>query len=112
MISSNKMDMVLEQLKEKMDIIMLDSPPVIAAVDAAILGNKTQGVMLIFHMDETKREAAKYCVEQLNRSGARVIGGVLNNIDVDRKYGYYYSYRYYYRYKYYYDSDPPKTGKS
>lgn len=112
LISSNKMDMVLEQLKEKMDIIMIDSPPVIVAVDAAILGNKTQGVLLIFHMDETKREAAKYCVEQLNRSGARVIGGVLNNIDVDRKYGYYYSYRYYYRYKYYYDSDAPKPGKN
>ena len=111
LISSQKMDMVLEQLRGQMDIIMLDSPPVIAAVDAAILGNKTQGVLLIFHMDETKREAAKYCVEQLDRSSARVIGGVLNNIDVDRKYGYYYNYRYYYRYKYYYDSEGPKQPK-
>jgi len=110
LISSNKMDKVLEQLKEKMDIIMLDSPPVIVAVDAAILGNKTQGVLLIFHMDQTKREGAKYCVEQLDRAGARVIGGVLNNIDVDRRYGYYYSYRYDYRYKYYSDSEPPKPG--
>jgi len=109
LISSQKMDAVLEQVKDQMDIVLMDSPPVIAAVDAAILGNKTQGVLLIFHMDQTKRESAKYCIDQLARAGARVIGGVLNNIDVDRRYGYYYSYRYYYRYKYYYDSDESKS---
>ncbi|MEE2709737.1 MAG: polysaccharide biosynthesis tyrosine autokinase [Gemmatimonadota bacterium] len=111
LIGSQKMDEVLEQLNGQMDIVMLDSPPVIAAVDSAILGSKSQGVLLIFHMDQTKRESAKYCIEQLHRAGSRVIGGVLNNIDVDRRYGYYYSYRYYYRYKYYYDSEESKESK-
>ena len=112
LINSQRMNEVLDQLKNEVDIVLMDSPPVIAAIDAAILGSKTQGLLLVFHMDETKREAAKYCIEQLERAGTKVIGGLLNNIDVDRKYGYYYSYRYYYRYKYYYDSDndEPQSG--
>jgi tyrosine-protein kinase Etk/Wzc len=101
LIGSHRMDEVLNELKQEMDVVLLDSPPVIAAIDAAILGAKTQGILLVFNMDETKREAAKYCIEQIERAGSKVIGGLLNNIDVDRRYGYYYSYRYYYRYKYY-----------
>ena len=101
LIGSERMDELLIQLKQEMDIILMDSPPVIAAIDSAILGAKTQGVLLVFNMDETKREAASFCIEQIKRSGGNVIGGILNNIDVDRRYGYYYGNRYYYRYKYY-----------
>lgn len=101
LIGSDRMNELLAQLKQEMDIILMDSPPVIAAIDSAILSAKTQGVLLVFNMDETKREAASFCIEQIKRSGGNVIGGILNNIDVDRRYGYYYGNRYYYRYKYY-----------
>ncbi|MBM3262413.1 MAG: polysaccharide biosynthesis tyrosine autokinase [candidate division Zixibacteria bacterium] len=116
LISSQRMDTVLEELKQQADLILMDSPPVIAAIDAAILGTKTQGILLVFNMDETKREAAQFCIEQIRRAGGKVIGGLLNNIDVDRRYGYYYSYRYYYRYKYYsryyYGEDKEKKEKN
>lgn len=105
LINSQRMRDTIEQLKTDMDILILDTPPVIAAIDAAVLGAKTQGVLLVFHMDQTKREAAQYCIEQLKRTDVNIIGGLLNNIDVDKRYGYYYGYRYYYRYKYYYYSD-------
>lgn len=113
LIGSQRMDELLKLLKQEMDIVLMDSPPVVAAIDSAILGTKTQGVLLVFNMDETKREAATFCIEQIRRSGGTVIGGVLNNIDVDRRYGYYYGNRYYYRYKYYnkyyYGEDGNKT---
>lgn len=102
LINSQRMLETLERLKQEMEIVLLDSPPIIAAIDASVLGTKTQGLLLVFHMDETKREAARYSLEQLRKAGVHIIGALLNNIDVDKRYGYSYGYRYYYRYRYYY----------
>lgn len=112
LIGSQRMTDLIEILKEEFDIILLDSPPVIAAIDAAVLGAKTQGIMLVLNMEETKRDSAKFSIDQIERAGGKVLGGLLNNVDVNRRYGYYYN-QYYYRYKYYgnyYTAEPDQPA--
>ena len=108
MIGSQRMTEILDILKEHMDFIILDTPPVVAAIDAAVLGAKTQGIILVLNMEETKRDSAKFSIEQIERAGGKVLGGLLNNVDVNRRYGYYYN-QYYYRYKYYGNYDTPES---
>lgn len=100
LIGSQRMRDLLEIFKENMDIVILDSPPVIAAIDAAVIGAQTQGIMLVLNMEETKRDSAKFSIDQIERAGSKILGGLLNNVDVNRRYGYYYN-QYYYRHKYY-----------
>ncbi len=108
MIGSPRMTEILDILKENMDYVILDTPPVVAAIDAAVLGAKTQGIILVLNMEETKRDSAKFSIEQIQRAGSKVLGGLLNNVDVNRRYGYYYN-QYYYRYKYYGNYDTTES---
>ena len=76
--------------------MVIDSPPLLAAADAAILGRETDGVLLVVRAGQTDRAAAQHAVEQLRTVGARVVGAVLNDPDaVVQSYGGYYYHSYY-----------------
>ena len=94
MLLSKKMAALLDELKESFDLIIIDTPPVIAVTDAQIMATRCDGCMLVVQAGKTKRELiarAKASLEQVN---ARILGVVLNN--VDRKKNGYYNYYYYY----------------
>ena len=88
---------VLEALKEKFDLVILDTPPLSGGADGAILGAAADGVLMIVRAGETDRDAAKQAARQLLTVGARLLGAVLNDPDNETpKYGgYYYHYEYY-----------------
>ena len=98
LLESEKMTRILNELKEKSDIIILDSPPTIVA-DAIAMSMKMDGVLLVIEPGKTKIGAAQVLMEQLNRAGARILGVVLNPIS--RKRMHYYS-KYHYYTTYYY----------
>lgn len=100
LVSSEKMDRILTELKERADIIILDSPPCIVA-DPLVLSAKVDGVLLVIEPGNTKIGAAQVLLEQLHRAGARVVGVVLNPVSHRR--GQYYS-KYHYYASYYYTS--------
>jgi len=83
-------------LQEEVELVVIDSPPVLAVTDASVLAPRVDGVLLIIKPGKTKLEAARQTVQQLQRVGANVIGVVLNEVDPkSRRYGYYYRYEYY-----------------
>jgi len=98
LLGSKKMKMLLEELKEKYDMILFDSPPVIAVTDAAVLSTLLDGVVLVSSSGSTSREALLRAITLLENVKGRLIGGVLNKIKVESVYG---SYHYYYYYHYY-----------
>jgi len=108
LLNSQRMDDVIEEFKGVVDVVMFDSPPIIAAVDPCILATKTAGVLMVVQMESTKREDAQYALDQVSRVGGTVLGLVLNDIDVYRRYGYYYSQKYYYQ-KHYYATEPEEN---
>lgn len=82
---------LVEQLSEQYDLVIMDTPPVLAASDAAVLAAKADSVLLVLRAGETDRSAAQYALQQLASVRANVIGAVLNDPDVKySKYGGYY----------------------
>lgn len=94
LLGSNKMEQLLDELDEKYDIIILDSPPVHAVTDSQILSRKVDGVIVVVRAKITKRDSVKAAVKQLKMVGANIIGTVLNGEHVDdENYNYYYKYQ-------------------
>jgi capsular exopolysaccharide synthesis family protein len=106
MLSSHRVKQLLNALGKKYDKILIDSPPVNVVTDPAILSQIAGGVVIIIKAGETKRDVVRRASEQLTDVGATIIGGVLNNVDVERDNYYYYSY---YNNYYYQDSDDSKV---
>jgi Mrp family chromosome partitioning ATPase len=69
----------------------LDSPPLGAVADAAILATQVDGVVLVVQALRTHRDTALRGVRSLRDVNAKIFGGILNNVNLgDRKYGYYF----------------------
>jgi capsular exopolysaccharide synthesis family protein len=92
-----RMKRALDAFSTAFDLVVMDTPPLRAAADAAILGGRVDGVALVVRAGETDRAAALYSVQQLEGVGARVLGAILNDPDAKvPQYGdYYYYYDYY-----------------
>lgn len=92
---------LLEELAQKYDRIIMDSPPLVAAADAAILSSVADGVIFVARYKKTTKDLAKRMMRTLEDVNAPVLGVVLNDVDLEsQSYGYY-SYK---RYGYYGDS--------
>jgi len=77
-LGSSKMEQVIETFKERADVILFDAPPVVAVTDAAVLGTKVDGVLLVVAAGRTRREHAERAKDLLERVNVRIIGAVLN----------------------------------
>jgi tyrosine-protein kinase Etk/Wzc len=96
LLSSSRMRVLLQELQERFDIIVLDTPPVLATADAGIVGSLTDGVLLVVRAGTTDKNAAQRAYQQLANVGARVVGTVLNDPggEVAKEGDYYYPYDY------------------
>ncbi|MDX2029994.1 MAG: polysaccharide biosynthesis tyrosine autokinase [Blastocatellia bacterium] len=93
LLSSYKVRVLIEDLKDQFDHIIIDSPPVIHVTDALILSPHVDGTMLVIKSGHTPREAVLRAKQALNDVNAKVFGVVLNAIDLNVE-GYYYNYKY------------------
>lgn len=116
LLASDRMEKILSELKEVSDIVIIDTPPAIIS-DSIALSPKVDGVLIVIEPGGTRIGPAQVLMEQLQRSGARVVGVVLNPISrrsshYYTKYGYYSSYYYYSRRYGNYYSEDGKKGRS
>ena len=89
-LSSQRMTELLEMLRGKADYVLIDTPPIIAVTDAAVLASRVDGVLLVVNAGKTKRELAIKARDMLKQVNANVIGVVLNNAQLDKSaYAYY-----------------------
>ena len=97
LLGSTRMREMLELFRKNYEIVVLDTPPLIAGPDAAILGSCCDGVILVVRAGRTEREAGQQSVRQLQAVGARILGAVLNDPDGQLpRYSPYYEYQYKY----------------
>jgi len=94
LLGSPAMRLVLEEAKALFDMVIIDSPPVLAVTDAAVLASLVDGTIVVVRMGESRREAVRRAVGQLRVVNGHVIGAVLNDVDASRDpyyggYGYY-----------------------
>jgi capsular exopolysaccharide synthesis family protein len=96
MLASERMREFVSWLAEEADVVVIDSPPVLAVTDAVVLSTQVDGTLLIVDCGETRKPAATQAVERLTSVGGKVLGVVLNRLTASGD-GYYY----YYYYPYY-----------
>jgi tyrosine-protein kinase Etk/Wzc len=95
LLGGDSMRRTMTTLTEGYDLVILDTPPLLAASDAAILATLADGAILVLRAGSTENAAAQQAVQQLNSVGARIVGAVLNDPDAQvPKYGAYYEYEY------------------
>ena len=94
LLGSQRMAHLIQMLVEQADLVIFDSPPVLAVTDSAVLGRQVDGVLLVAEAGGTREQALVSAVGELQKTGANLLGVALNRLDT-RHNGYYYYYYYY-----------------
>jgi capsular exopolysaccharide synthesis family protein len=84
MIGSRKMTALLQDLKEEYDVILFDTPPVLAVTDALIISSLCDGVILVVSAGKAKKDLVKKAKAHLEHVNARILGAVLNNVQLPK----------------------------
>jgi capsular exopolysaccharide synthesis family protein len=95
-LESNVMKDFLIVVRDFFDVIIIDSPPIIAVVDAEIISQQVDGTILVVSADKTETRLMKEAVQLLKQNNVSFLGTVLNNFKYKSGYGYYYKYHYNY----------------
>jgi non-specific protein-tyrosine kinase len=103
LLGSQRLGQLLVSLNKIADVVIFDSPPVMAVADAVVLSNRVDGVVLVTQAGKTRREVARQAILNLKQAGANIFGGILNRVS-KKEGGYYY-------HQYYIPNRPEATGK-
>lgn len=113
LLSSEKMKELIRELSITYDTIIIDSPPVLGITDTTILCTICDGVMLIVKGAKTSRELVNKAKKQIMSVGGKILGVLINDIDLKKHdYSYYSNYYYYYSSDYIYSSKQELSQKS
>jgi tyrosine-protein kinase Etk/Wzc len=103
LLHHQRLSELIQICNERYDLILFDTPPVLAVTDAAIVGQTTGNTLLVCRFDKTSKREIQHANNRLSRDGVNVIGAVMNGIEkrLSNYYGYggYYGYGYGYKYK-------------
>ena len=105
LLNSAKMKNLLNELRSKFDIILIDTPPIIAVTDALVLSKIVDNFILVCRSGVSQKGALDRSIKSLEQVGGKFDGAILNAISEGDNYGsgYYYNY-----YQYYYNEDEDK----
>lgn len=90
LLASKKMKRMIEEAKQTYDMIIFDTPPVLAVADAQILADLCDGSILVVRSKQTVHEAAQKAIELLQPAKAKVLGTILNDRNKKESNYYYY----------------------
>lgn len=107
LLASANMRDVLNQLREEYDHIVIDTPPSLSVTDAVVLSPRADAVVLVIRSGQTTKQALRRSRDILTQVNAKVVGVLLNAVDLSSP-DYYYYYEYQGKYaRYYRDEDSP-----
>ncbi|UJF34315.1 CpsD/CapB family tyrosine-protein kinase [Paenibacillus hexagrammi] len=79
LLSSMRMQALLEKLVDEFDVILIDSPPALAVTDPQILSTMCDGVLFVVNHGKVKRQFAKKAIAKIEQVKAKILGVVINN---------------------------------
>lgn len=97
-LNSRRMSELLQDVKQRFDLVLVDSPPILGVSDAAVLASEVDLTMVVVQHRKLPRNMLMRVKQAVENVGGQVIGVVLNNVDIrsDSQYQYYTSYYTYY----------------
>ncbi len=99
LVATDRMKSLIKYMTSKYDLVIFDSPPLVAVTDAALLATEVDGLLLVVEAGALPRELLKQGLDRLSNVKATILGAVLNNVNL-QKGSYYYYYYHYYHYDY------------
>jgi capsular exopolysaccharide synthesis family protein len=88
LVSSEQLKRLLANLGQTYDLVILDSPPILAVTDARVLASAADKTIFVVRWEKTKREAVALGLRQVEMSGGSIAGVVLSKVDVRKHAGY------------------------
>jgi capsular exopolysaccharide synthesis family protein len=88
LLGSRRMGALIERLRGEADIVLFDTPPVVVVTDAAVLAPRVDGVLLVLHAGQTRRDRARESRQILEKVKANIVGVVLNGAKQEHGYSY------------------------
>lgn len=85
LLSSSKFKTIIADLRKDYDYIIIDTPPVGAVIDAAIIASVCDGAIVVIKANSTSYKAVRNAKIQLEKSNCRILGAVLNGAEVNKK---------------------------
>ncbi|MCS7192842.1 MAG: polysaccharide biosynthesis tyrosine autokinase [Armatimonadetes bacterium] len=98
LLDSEQIDQILNDLRERADIVVLDTPPILTVSDTLLLVPYSDGVIAVVVLGQTLKPMLKKLKEQVAIAQGRLIGAVINKVTTAHEGYYRYYYRYYSRY--------------
>jgi len=97
-LSSKNMENLIEDLKNKFDIILIDSPPLLAVTDAFVCMKHVNQFIMVVRFGKTEKGGLDRSIDQLRQTNSPLTGVILNDVNESNSYGkgYYYNYYQYY----------------
>jgi tyrosine-protein kinase Etk/Wzc len=111
LLGSPEMRTLIRMLLDTVDVVIIDTPPVLAATDAVLMSTQADATILITRAGKTKTGDAEQALAHLDDVGAQIVGGVLNQFSLEHAFGYAYSYGHYSRYGPYSKYGPYSEGR-
>jgi tyrosine-protein kinase Etk/Wzc len=96
LMGSRKMHELHALLREKYEVVIIDSPPLAAGIDPFVLGTVTGNLMLVVRAGSTERDLAEAKLQIVDRLPIRLVGAVLNDVNTSMQEYKYYAYNYSY----------------
>jgi polysaccharide biosynthesis transport protein len=112
LLHTERFHKLLAMLSERYDRLLFDSPPVNAVTDATILSQVVDGTILVVQASKTSKDAARRAARHLVDVKAKLLGVVLNHVDLRDSSYYYRNYYYHYRHGYAYGAEPKTSAKA
>lgn len=97
-LNSRRMSELVQDVKQRFDLVLIDSPPILGVSDASVLASEVDLTMIVVQHRKLPRNMLLRVKQAVENVGGQVIGVVLNNVDIrsDNQYQYYTSYYTYY----------------
>lgn len=89
LLSNEKFTELLQVARSEYDYVVIDTPPIGQVIDPAIVAQQTDGVIFLISQGNISYKYAQKQIEQMKKSGCRILGAVLNKVDPEEKGGYY-----------------------
>jgi capsular exopolysaccharide synthesis family protein len=101
LLGSDRMSRLVAHLEEKWDMILFDSPPIVAVTDSSTISAEIDALVMVVKAGQTDRAAVDRALDTISNVRSPLIGAILNGANPETlagKYSYYYSYYHYYYY--------------
>ncbi len=100
LLASDRFALLIETLTQRFDRVIVDGPPCLGFADSMVLSRHVGGVVLVSSIGETTRDAIRHFKKSILVSQGKILGCIVNKVNVSKHFGYksYYSYHQYYGY--------------